>query len=98
MWKGEKLDKEGLWGESSLNWIPLGALLLKLHPRGCPAEVGGGWCHPEVRCGGYRPARMLDGRALSCEVHPFPVALPECKSPLPQGLGCSALWAGSVLR
>ena len=41
---------------------------------------------------------MLDGRALSCEVHPFPVALPECKSPLPQGLGCSTLWADSVLR
>lgn len=45
MWKGEKLGKEGVWGESSLNWIPLGALLLKLHPRGCPAEVGAGWLH-----------------------------------------------------
>ena len=45
MWKEEKLGKEWVWGESSLNWIQEGALLLKLHPRGYPAEVGAGWLH-----------------------------------------------------
>lgn len=45
MWKGEKLGKERVWGESSLSWIQQGALLLTLHPRGSPAEVGAGWLH-----------------------------------------------------
>ena len=45
MWKEEKLGKERVWGQSSLNWIQEGALLLKLHPRGYPAEMGAGWLH-----------------------------------------------------
>ena len=46
MWKGEKLGKERVWGESSLSWIQQGALLLTLHPRGSPAEVGAGGYTP----------------------------------------------------